>query len=126
MTSQRFNLSCKPDFDECLARVYAWYKQTIIDRPPVRFHHHNIEYERHRTVDGSWPRAEDRWLDVEFQIKTFANSLEQTEFKGETFPVYWPNLSAVVYNLFLGQSAVFDDVRPGRAPASPTWGTYRI
>jgi hypothetical protein len=29
---------------------------------------------------------------------------------GETFPVFWPNLSAVVYNLFLGQPAGFDDV----------------
>ena len=110
MTSPKFNLTSKPDFDECLARVYAWYKQTIIDRPPVRFHHHNIEYERHRTVEGPWATAEDRWLDVEFQVKTFVDSLEQTEFNGETFPVYWPNISAVAYNLFLGQSALFDDV----------------
>ena len=36
--------ACKPDFDECMARVYAWYEQQIIDRPPVRFHHHNVEY----------------------------------------------------------------------------------
>jgi hypothetical protein len=23
----------KPDFDMCLARIYAWYEQRIIDRP---------------------------------------------------------------------------------------------
>ena len=110
MTRPGFDFACKPDFDECLARIYAWCEQTIIDRPPVRFHHHNIEYERHRTVDGPWATAEERWLDVEFQVKTFVDSLDQAEFRGETFPVYWPNLSAVAYNLFLGQSAVFDDV----------------
>ena len=110
MTFPEYNFTYKSDFDECFARVNAWYEQKIVDRPPVRFHHHNIEYERHRTVAGPWATAEDRWLDVEFQLKTFVESLEQTEFKGETFPVYWPNLSAVVYNLFLGQSAVFDDV----------------
>jgi hypothetical protein len=100
----------KPDFDMCLARIYAWYEQRIIDRPPMRFHHHNIEYEKHRTVKGPWKTPEERWLDVDFQVQTFIDSLETAEFLGETFPVYWPNLSALAYNLFLGQQAVFDDV----------------
>ncbi len=106
--SRRF--ACKPDFDECMARINAWYEQKIVDRPPVRFHHHNVEYERQRAVAGSWKAPEDRWLDVEFQVKTFLRSLEGAQFLGETFPVFWPNLSAVVYNLFLGQAADFDDM----------------
>ena len=104
------SLSSKPDFDECIARIYAWYAQKVLDRPPVRFHHHNVEYERHRTVEGPWETAEERWLDVDFQLETFVDSLSGPPFLGETFPVFWPNLSAVVYNLFLGQEAVFDDV----------------
>jgi len=100
----------KPDFDMCMARIYAWYEQHIIDRPPVRFLHHDIEYEKHRTVKGPWKTSEERWLDVDFQVQTFIDSLETTEFLGETFPVYWPNLSSLAYNLFLGQPAVFDDV----------------
>jgi len=100
----------KPDFDECMARIYAWYEQKKTDRVPVRFHHHNIEYERHRTVDGPWDSVEDRWFDVEFQVTTYLESLENSELLGETFPVFWPNLSAVVYNMFLGQAADFDDV----------------
>ena len=99
----------KPDFNECIARIYAWYEQKIIDRPPVRFHHHNIEYERARTIEGSWDSVEARWLDVDFQLKTYMDSLEETELLGETFPIYWPNLSAVVYNMFLGQKVDFDD-----------------
>jgi len=104
------SFSSKPDFDECMARIYAWYDQKVLDRPPVRFHHHNVEYERHRTVEGPWKTAEQRWLDVDFQVDTFAESLAGTPFLGETFPVFWPNLSAVVFNLFLGQHAIFDDV----------------
>ncbi|MHC4543690.1 MAG: hypothetical protein ACYS9C_04115 [Planctomycetota bacterium] len=104
------SIQFKPDFDTCLARIYAWYEQRIIDRPPVRFHHHNLEYEKHRIVKGPWKTHEERWLDVDFQVQTFINSLDTTEFLGETFPVYWPNLSALAYNLFLGQPAVFDDV----------------
>lgn len=103
-------LKHKPDLDECLARVDAWYEHNIVDRPPVRFHHHNIEYERHRTVQGPWKCERDRWLDVEFQVRAFIESLDKSAFLGETFPVFWPNLSAVVYNLFLGQEADFDEV----------------
>jgi len=102
--------SAKPDFDECIARIYAWYDQRIIDRPPVRFHHHNVEYEKHRAIAGPWKTPEQRWLDPDFQIRTFTDSLQGTTFRGETFPVFWPNLSAVVYNLFLGQQPEFDDV----------------
>ena len=59
----------KPDFDKCLARIYAWYEQRIIDRPPVRFLHHNIEYEKHRTVKGPWKTSEERWLDVHWSSR---------------------------------------------------------
>ena len=113
----------KPDFDECMARIYAWYEQKVIDRVPVRFHHHNMEYERSRVVDGSWESAEDRWFDVEFQVQTFLDSLEGTQFLGETFPVFWPNLSALVYNLFLGQTADFDDVTAWARPCIEDLGS---
>ena len=116
MTLPSRSFRCKPDFDECIARVYAWYEQKLIDRPPVRFHHHNMQYEPSRVVAGAWDTAEARWFDVEFQAKMFVDSLEGTEFLGETFPVFWPNLSAVVYNLFLGQTAVFDDVTAWTQP----------
>ncbi len=106
----------KPDFDECMARIYAWYEQEVTDRVPVRFHHHNIEYERSRVIEGEWETVEDRWRDVEFQVKTFLDSLEGVTFAGETFPVFWPNLSAVVYNLFLGQTAEFDDATAWTRP----------
>jgi hypothetical protein len=105
-----YHFKHKPDFDECVERIYAWYNQQIIDRPPIRFHHHNIEYEKQRTVKGCWKTAEERWLDADFQLQTFVDSLKGMDFLGETFPVYWPNLSALAYNLFLGQEALFDDV----------------
>lgn len=103
-------MKLKPDFDECINRIYAWYEQEIVDRVPVRFHHHNMQYESSRVVHGSWENSEARWLDVDFQVKTFLDSLQGGKFLGETFPVFWPNLSAIVYNLFLGQPGEFDDV----------------
>lgn len=108
--------SWKPDFDECMARIYAWYDQEILDRPPVRFHHHNIQYEQFRTAKGPWKTYEERWLDADFQIRAFLESAGRTTFLGETFPVYMPDLSAIVYNLFLGQVADFEDVTAWTRP----------
>ena len=58
-----------------MARVYAWYEQKLIDRVLVRFHHHNMRYESRRVVAGAWESTEARWFDVEFQVKTFLDSL---------------------------------------------------
>ena len=88
LPSRRF--ACKPDFDECVARVYAWYEQRIIDRPPVRFHHHNVEYERHRTVAGPWKDARQRWMDTEFQVKTFVDFLAAPGSWERPFPCSGP------------------------------------
>jgi len=37
-------LEQKPDFDNAMERIYAWYEQEMIDRPPIRFSAHNAEY----------------------------------------------------------------------------------
>lgn len=116
LTTESRSFSLKPDFDECIARIYAWYEQQLVDRPPIRFHHHNIEYERHQVAEGTWKTHEQRWLDVEFQIRMFLRSLREARFLGETFPVFWPNLSAIAYNLFLGQEATFDEVTAWAQP----------
>jgi hypothetical protein len=107
---QKMKIESKPDLDECVARIDAWYEQKRIDRPPVRFYHHNKEYEQHRIGEGRFTNPEARWMDTEFQIKRFLKTLNEAAFLGETFPVFWPNLSAVAYNLFLGQVPEFDEV----------------
>jgi hypothetical protein len=40
-----FDLDSKPDSARCLARIEAWFEQAVLDRPPIRFYHHNVEYE---------------------------------------------------------------------------------
>lgn len=104
-------VSAKPDFIESMDRINAWYEQKRSGRVPVRFHSHNIEYEREPSrQEDEWKNIEDRWLDVDYQLHAYENSLKGVEFLGETFPVFWPNLTAIAYNLFLGQKAEFDDV----------------
>ena len=113
-------LDCKPDFCESLrgftpVRADAHRSPAGAVPPPQR----RVRAAAHRRR----PRrnAKERWMDVTFQVQSFVDSLQGVEFLGETFPVFWPNLSAVVYNLFLGQAADFDNMTAWHIPASTIW-----
>ncbi len=102
-------LETKPDFVECMKRVYAWYDGQLLDRVPVRFAGHNEEF--NVTHDASrWPTLKDRWFDSEYRIDSFLSGLKGKKFLGETFPVFWPNLGPNVFAGILGCEIEFGDV----------------
>ena len=102
-------LETKPDYDKCVERVLAWFDAEIIDRAPVRFHRHNAEYD---TVIGNSGHAtlRDRWMDAEFQAKSFLESVKGKTFLAETFPVYWPNLGPNFFAAVHGAEMEFGEV----------------
>lgn len=109
------NLEFKPDYDNCLERVDAWYHHEVLDRVPVRFSAHNAEYE---VSDATRTHAslKDRWFDTEYQVKKFEASLGNKPFLGETFPVFWPNLGPNVYPCMLGGEVVFEETTTWAQP----------
>jgi hypothetical protein len=108
---QPLNLGCKLDAERCLARVEAWFHQAVVDRVPVRFQHHNEEYEQRAGLEGTkWASLEERWFDVEYQIEAFERSLAGQVFHGETFPVFWPNLGPNAYSAFYAGRLDFAEV----------------
>ncbi len=94
------DLPCKPDFVECMKRVYAWYAGEVIDRAPVRFAAHNAQFETADTA-GRWATLKERWYDAQYQVDHFIASLPSV-LLGETFPVFWPNLGPNVFAAILG------------------------
>ena len=96
------DLETKPDFDTCMDRIYAWFEQRMLDRPPVRFHRHNTEFEQIDDNLGSWGSLKERWFDAEYQVEQFKRGIRGMRFNAETFPIYWPNLGPDVYAAFLG------------------------
>jgi hypothetical protein len=92
-------------------RILAWFEQQVIDRPPVRFYKHNVEYEGGETLNRSrWPTLKDRWFDVEYQIESFERVAGASVFYAETFPVFWPNLGPNVYAAFYAGRLEFAEV----------------
>jgi hypothetical protein len=103
-------LEGKPDFEEALSRIEAWFNHETLDRPPVRFSEHNAEYLGGHSLAGRWPDQKSRWFDAEYQVDSFLESIRGRTFHGETFPVFWPNLGPNVYAAFHGAELEFGEV----------------
>jgi hypothetical protein len=102
-------LESKPDFEDCMKRIYAWYQGEIIDRPPVRFSAHN-SFVSEKNSNRKWKSIKEKWFDAEFQVESFIDSIKGKTFIGESFPVFWPNLGPNVFAAFYGSELFYDEV----------------
>ena len=104
-------LQGKPDFEQAMQRIEAWFNHEPLDRPPVRFSMHNAEFSSEHAPDNSrWPNLKARWFDAEFQVDSFLESIAGRRFHGETFPVFSPNLGPNVYAAFYGAELDYAEV----------------
>ena len=101
-------LITKPDYEQCVERIEAWFQGEILDRVPIRFHRHNAEYDVSHVSRHASQR--DRWFDSEYQADEFLKSISGMRFNAETFPIYMPNLGPNVYASFHGGDMTFEDV----------------
>lgn len=104
-------LQGKPDFEQAMQRIEAWFNHEPLDRPPVRFSQHNAEYSGDNAPDNRrWPSLKARWFDAEYQVDFFLESIQGRRFYGETFPVFSPNLGPNVYAAFYGAELDYAEV----------------
>lgn len=118
-------LDSKPDFERAMQRIYAWYQQEMIDRPPVRFSAHNAEYAVSPHLKKKWPSMKDRWFDAGYQVDSFIDSIRDRKFYAETFPVFWPNLGPEVFTAFHGSELEYMDVTSYSVPFVKEWDDIR-
>ena len=103
-------LQTKPDFERCMKRVEAWFEGDLLDRPPVRFGAHNVQYNTISAEASRWPDLRARWFDAEYQVDRHLAGLADHAFHGETFPLFWPNLGPEIYAAFFGGQLEFGEV----------------
>ncbi len=115
-------LECKPDCEQAMQRIEAWFAGEMLDRPPVRFIAHNAFLDSGADLAGlTEDERRARWLDPEYQLDRFESSLAGVAFHGETFPVYWPNLGPDVYAAFYGAPLHFGEVTSWSTPIVHDW-----
>jgi len=93
----------------------------MIDRPPVRFSAHNAEFAVSPHLKKSWSSLKDRWLDSEYQVDIFIDSIRGRKFYAETFPIFWPNLGPEVYSAFYGSELEYMEVTSYSIPLVNEW-----
>jgi hypothetical protein len=108
-------LKNKDNFDQAMARIYAWYENEMLDRPPLRFNSHSaFLYSRSQErANPDWKRF---WFDSEMVVNQFIRSIEDRRFLAETFPVFWPNLGPSVYAAFYGCPLTFNETTSWSEP----------
>jgi hypothetical protein len=112
-----------PHFDMAMKRVYAWFENEMIDRPPIRFQAHNafLASVTEEVANLSKEGKRAWWFDVEAQVDLFIKSIEQRRFLGETFPVFFPNLGPNVYAAFYGAELEFGEITSWSTPCVHRW-----
>ena len=112
-----------PHFDQAIERIYAWYDNEIIDRPPVRFQAHNeiLTAAGDDISDLSPEQKKDWWFNVELQVDLFLQYVEGRHFYGETFPVFSPNLGPDVYAAFYGSELKYGEITSWSVPLVEDW-----
>lgn len=112
-----------PHFDESMERIYAWFNNEIVDRPPVRFQAHNATMAAAEDELAKLPPEQKKawWYDVEHRVDLYIQSIEGKRFHGETFPVFDPNLGPDIYAGFYGAELIFGDVTSWSIPLVKSW-----
>jgi hypothetical protein len=114
-------LENKPDFEEAMKRIYAWYEREVIDRAPVRFIAHNAAFNVESSQNRSPEEWKNIWFDVEPRVETFEKSIEGKVFHGETFPMFDPNLGPDIYAAFYGSELYYGEVTSWSHPIIEYW-----
>ncbi len=87
-------LQTKPDFQECLDRVEAWWDGRTLDRPPVSL---TVRSDRPaRQVPSNHSSARARKCDVEYVLDAAAARIDAGVYLAENFPKFMPNLGPEV------------------------------
>lgn len=102
-------LAFKPDLDQTMQRMEAFWQNTVIDRPVTQF-----TVEKPAAQQLPLPRSNhtapvERWLDVDHQAQLEDAQLSNRYFLGDSLPVAIPNLGPEVLASFYGSPLHFGD-----------------
>jgi hypothetical protein len=100
----------KPDFEKTMQRMEAFWQRDVLDHPLAQFPSVGKPPEKCVPLPPSHhATADDRWLDVDYQVALVNAQLTNSEFIGDTLPVAMPNLGPEIFSAFYGCPMHFSD-----------------
>jgi len=99
----------KPDLDQTMQRMDAFWDGSVLDRPVVQFYLEKPQAKQIPLPISQHASTEARWLDVEYQALLTDVRLTNRHFLGDSLPVAFPNLGPEVLAAFYGCPLRFGD-----------------
>ncbi|MEI6083079.1 MAG: hypothetical protein WCS70_02130 [Verrucomicrobiota bacterium] len=97
----------KPDFATTAARFEAWWRGEVMDRPPVTLAVQPTQ--PYRGPVSQHATLRERWLDAEFQVATAIARMEQTDYLGDSLPIFFSNIGPEITATLLGCELEFGE-----------------
>jgi hypothetical protein len=113
--------SLKPDYEDSVRRIEAFWEREIVDRPVVQFRLARPEADWMPLPPSSHATLRDRWLDAGYQARLALTSLSNREFLGDTLPVAFPNLGPELFAAFYGCPLQFGESTSWTDPILHDW-----
>ncbi len=102
-------LSYKPNLDETMQRMDAFWAHSVLDRPIVQFTLEKPADEQIPLPESHHATTAERWLDVDYQSRLADAQLANRLFLADSLPVAFPNLGPEVLAAFYGAPLHFGD-----------------
>jgi hypothetical protein len=102
-------LEFKPDLEQTLQRMEAFWQRSVLDRPVTQFYLEKPRGEQVPLPESHHATSAERWLDVEYQAQLTLAQLSNRLFLGESLPVAFPNLGPEILAAFYGCPLEFGD-----------------
>jgi hypothetical protein len=99
----------KPDYEQTLKRMEAFWEGDLLDRPLVQFRLEKPDEECVPLPDMGERTVTEFWLDAQYQAELALAQLSHLRFLGDTLPIAWANLGPDVFPAFYGCPLHFGD-----------------
>ncbi len=107
-------LAWKPDFAQTIERFAAWWQGEVIDRPPI-----TVAVVKSRPYTGpisTHATQAARWLDIPFVVESAIAEMARTDYVGDSFPIFWPNIGPEISATPFGVDLAFTESTSWSAP----------
>jgi hypothetical protein len=112
-------LSLKPDLQQALERVEAYWHHEALGRPCIA-----VTAPRPNGEPVPEPASiEQKWLDFDYRVEAAVISTANTYWGGEAIPMVMPNLGPDVFAAFLGAELQFHETTSWATPFIADWAS---
>jgi hypothetical protein len=111
----------KPDYDQTKARIDAFWRREVLDRPVAMFTIPKPVGEQVLLPVSRHPDLASRWMDIPYQVERTIAGMRNTEFLGDSLPIAFPNIGPEIFSSFYGCKLHFGEDTSWSDPILEDW-----